>query len=257
MPSGLRHPGEFCWINILTPDAAAAREFFARVLGWGYQEIAGLGHTILVDGHPIGGLFDIDAPQTPPDTAPILGVMLRIENADATAARVNELGGRARPAFDIGQSGRMAVCFDVSGAEFDVWQPKQMAGTAVDSNAHGAPNWFELMTTDVDGAVAFYGGLFGWQARQVPGTGYSVMMLGERDVGGVQAITARMGAMQPHWVTYLTVADVDATAQLAVELGGRIDLQVRDSHGVRLCGIVSPQGVGFRVVAQSRTRGTS
>jgi predicted enzyme related to lactoylglutathione lyase len=46
--TGPRRPGDFCWFNILTPDAEAARLFFAELFGWGYGEIPGLGHTVLV-----------------------------------------------------------------------------------------------------------------------------------------------------------------------------------------------------------------
>jgi hypothetical protein len=34
------------------------------------------------------------------------------------------LGGTARPAFDIGEQGRMVVCHDPNGCEFDIWEPK-------------------------------------------------------------------------------------------------------------------------------------
>ena len=34
MSHGIRKPGEFCWINVITPQPDAAREFFAAVLGW-------------------------------------------------------------------------------------------------------------------------------------------------------------------------------------------------------------------------------
>lgn len=30
---------------------------------------------------------------------------------------------------------------------------------------HGAPNWLDLGTPDLDGALGFYGALFGWTFR--------------------------------------------------------------------------------------------
>ena len=44
MATGIRRTGEFCWINMLTPRPAQAMEFFARVLGWTYFEMPGIGH---------------------------------------------------------------------------------------------------------------------------------------------------------------------------------------------------------------------
>ena len=50
-----RQPGEFCWINLLTPEPEEAKAFFAGVLGWTYGEIPGMGWSILADGGAVGG----------------------------------------------------------------------------------------------------------------------------------------------------------------------------------------------------------
>ena len=50
MGIGFREPGEFCWINMLTPRPAEAMGFFAAVLGWTYFEIPGISHGIRVGG---------------------------------------------------------------------------------------------------------------------------------------------------------------------------------------------------------------
>jgi predicted enzyme related to lactoylglutathione lyase len=135
MPRRVRNAGEFCWINMLTPDPDAARDFFAKLLGWTYSEMPGMGHLIRVDGSDIGGLFDLNSPQTPPGTPPLIGVMVKVENADAVAEKVKKLGGKAEPAFDIAENGRMAVCHDPSGANFDLWEGKNSPGTDVDTPA--------------------------------------------------------------------------------------------------------------------------
>ncbi len=130
--------------------------------------------------------------------------MVKVESADATVAKVTALGGKAMPAFDIMDQGRMAVCFDPNGAAFDVWQAKQGPGMSADTSQHGAPSWFETMTTDVDRAAAFYAGLFGWtpEAMPMPGMTYTTFKLGADYVAGMMAITPEMGAMPPHWGTY-------------------------------------------------------
>ena len=43
-----------------------------------------------------------------------------------------------RRLYDILDQGRMAVCFDPNGAEFDVWEPKSMQGTDADAWARWA-----------------------------------------------------------------------------------------------------------------------
>ena len=58
MTTGVRSAGEFCWINMLTPEPRAACDFFATVLGWTYGDIPGMGYVVKAGGHEIGGLFD-------------------------------------------------------------------------------------------------------------------------------------------------------------------------------------------------------
>jgi predicted enzyme related to lactoylglutathione lyase len=255
MTIGTRKPGEFCWINMLTPQPAEARAFFGKALGWSYFEMPGIGHGVRVGGHDIGGLFDLEGPNTPEGTPPLIGVMVKVESADATCAKVTALGGRAKPAFDIMDQGRMAICFDPNGAEFDVWEPKKMLGTAVDSSQHGAPSWFETMTTDVDRASKFYSGLFGWtpEVMRSPSFTYTTFKNGAADVAGMLPITPEMGELRPHWVTYFTVTDAEETAREAVELGATLCRRVHDVPGVgRFCGITSPQGVTFCVIEYTR-----
>ena len=99
----------------------------------------GMGHRVQVDGHDIGGLFDLAGPNTPPGMPPLIGVMVKVESADAAGEKVTALGGKAMPAFDIMDQGRMAVCFDPNGAQFDVWEPKKGPGTDVDTSLDRQP----------------------------------------------------------------------------------------------------------------------
>lgn len=251
MATRLRKTGEFCWINILTPDPAAARAFFATLLGWTYSEIPSMGHLIHVGGHPIGGLFDLASPQTPMGTPPHIGVMVKVDDADATAAKVAALGGRALPAFDIMDQGRMAVCFDPAGANFDVWQARAGPGTDVDAMAIGAPSWFETMTVDVARGKAFYGALFGWthETMDMGEFQYTTFKLGSDYVAGMMEISADMQGVPPHWAVYFTVADTDASTKRATELGATALVPPTDIPDVgRFSVLKSPQGVAFCVI---------
>jgi uncharacterized protein len=253
--TGLRKVGEFCWINMLTPQPAEARAFFGPLLGWTYIELAGIGHGVQVGGRHVGGLFDLHGPNTPPGLQPQIGVMVKVDSADATAAKVTALGGQAKPAFDIMDHGRMACCTDPNGAEFDVWEPKTMPGTDVDSTLHGAPSWFETLTTDVDRATSFYTDLFGWtpEVNHAPGFAYTTFKLGGAYVSGLMPITPQMGNLQPHWGVYFTVTDADATARQALDLGGKLCVPVCAIPGVgRFAGVLSPQGVPFYVIEYTR-----
>lgn len=247
MASGIRRTHDFCWINMLTPQPDAAREFFGKLLNWTYAQIPE-GHLIRVNGKDIGGLFDLNGPQTPPGTPPCIGVMVKVESADAAGAKVNGLGGKALPAFDVGPQGRMAVCFDPNGANIDVWQGGASPGTDADTMHHGAPSWFETMTTDTAKATKFYCDLFGWQAEvmPMPDMEYTTFKLGDDFIAGMMAIKPEWGEMPPNWGVYFTVKDVDASLKLATELGATACMPVTPVPNVgRFCALTSPQGVMF------------
>lgn len=247
----VRAPGEFCWINILTAKPAEACAFFTKVLGWTYGDIPGLGYNIKVDGRNVGGLFDLEGPNTPPGTRAVVGVMVKVVSADDTCARIAALGGKAQPAFDIMNAGRMAVCFDPAGAQFDIWEPKAMQGMDVDPMATGAPTWHETISRDAEKASVFYQKLFGWTAQQkeVPGFTYTSFFQGDRPVAGLMPVLPHMGDTPSHWGVYFAVPNVDETAKVAEAAGGTVCIPPMDIADVgRFAGLMSPQGVMFYVL---------
>ena len=255
MGSGARKAGEFCWINVLTPNPAESKAWFSEILGWTYSDLAGMGDSIKVNGREIGGLFDLNSPNTPPGTPPLIGVMVKTDDADATSAKANTLGGRAKPAFDIMDAGRMAEIKDPSGAQIDVWQPIKQPGTDADKAHHGAPSWYELYSNDTKAGAKFYTDLFGWtsEVMQVPGMDYTVLSFDGVQIAGMMAASGGMMDVPPHWATYFTVDDIDKTAAQAAELGGTVFVPPMDIPEVgRFAGLISPQGVRFYAMTYLR-----
>lgn len=243
-----RATGEFCWTNMLTPKPEEAKAFFGALFGWTFKDMAGLGYVVRLDGNDIGGLFDLHGINTPKDARPGFGTMVKVDDADGSAAWAKALGGTHKEPFEIFGQGRMAVCCDPTGAEFDLWQPKKLQGFAVDPRQHGAPTWFETLTTDTARAIAFYEKLFEWTSRTSPmpgGIDYTVFSKAGKDVAGLMAIPPGMTA-PAHWGVYFTVSDIQDVAAKAERLGGTLCVPIRDIPGIgRFCGIISPQGVMF------------
>ena len=85
--------------------------------------------------------------------------------------------------------------------------------------------WTDLATTDPEGAKAFYGGLFGWEAMDMPageaGT-YTMLRLDGDAVCALYELEAERREMgiPSHWLSYVSVESADATAKRAEELGG-------------------------------------
>jgi len=261
MPQGPRRAGEFCWINILTPRPDEARAYFNAVLGWTYDAMpGGLGHVIHAHGQDVGAIFDVGRPDRAGDCEPCIGIMIQVPDAIAATAQARQLGGSAKAPLDLGTRARMAVCHDPLGAEFDVLEPRSFAGTEADSTLHGAPSWIECFTSDVERATAFYAGLFGWNAQPMPSHvgPYTVFQLAGAPVAGLCALSEVMPSQVPNWHTYFTVEDPDAAARLTLELGGHVTMGPRDVPSAgRMCGLVSPQGVPFRVIRYSTEAGSA
>ena len=116
----LRH-GAFGWNELMTTDTEAARQFYTTLFGWETEEapiegMEGMTYTVIkVDGDPVGGLTGM--PPEGQSMPPTWGVYITVDDVDATAGRVEELGGKLlRPPMDIPKVGRFCVIQDPQGA---------------------------------------------------------------------------------------------------------------------------------------------
>ena len=111
-----------------------------------------------------------------------------------------------------------------------------------DANA-GRLVWYELLTTDPAGAMAFYPAVTGWKTERF-GADYTMWVGAQGPLGGVALLpesARRMGAL-PYWQANVQVADVDQTVAKVKQLGGQVFV-VEDVPTVgRLAVIADPQG---------------
>jgi predicted enzyme related to lactoylglutathione lyase len=108
--------------------------------------------------------------------------------------------------------------------------------------------WFEHNTTDVGKAKGFYGELFGWgvQSLSMGETSYEMITAGETPIGGYVKLEGK-GA--PHWTSYVSVEDVDATAKKIVAAGGKVLAPAFDVPTVgRMSQVADPQGASFWIM---------
>ncbi len=120
------------------------------------------------------------------------------------------------------------------------------------SDVRGKFLWYELMTTDPDAAVDFYGSVVGWGTEAWEGgpTPYRMWTAGETPVGGLMELPeeARAQGAPPHWLPYIGTPDVDATISQAEELGGGVIVPAMDLPEVgRMAILGDPQGAVFAI----------
>lgn len=119
-------------------------------------------------------------------------------------------------------------------------------------NANGRFYWYDLITTDVEGAKSFYTKLIGWETMAFDGAGqpYTMWMNGEAPIGGVGVLPeeARKAGAPPHWIAYVLVPSVDDALKQAQKLGGKVVVPGTDIPTVGRFGILTdPQGVQIAV----------
>lgn len=112
--------------------------------------------------------------------------------------------------------------------------------------------WADLVTPDLDTAKRFYGGLFGWTFREVPGDPNYTLVLrdGEALAGLYQKAPPPGPAAQPAWLTFLAVRDVNAAQSIARQHGGTVLVKPHDyPQRGRQAVLADPDGAVFAVLA--------
>lgn len=118
-------PGALCWNELVTRDPDRARAFYSQVFGWTYEvhETGPSGYRIIktaASGKLNGGVWKMDDDWG--DAPPLWMVYFAVADADASTARLKELGGSvSAPPFDT-SVGKIAVVADPQGAMFSLIQ---------------------------------------------------------------------------------------------------------------------------------------
>jgi predicted enzyme related to lactoylglutathione lyase len=116
------------------------------------------------------------------------------------------------------------------------------------SYAPGTPSWADI-GTDVEGAKAFYSGLFGWQTQEAGPAeetgGYGFF---QKDGQNVAGYGPQQNPGPPVWSTYISVADADQTAKAVEAAGGTVVMAPMDVMTAgRMAVFQDPQGGFFSV----------
>jgi hypothetical protein len=241
-------PGTPSWVDLGSPDIAAAAAFYTGMFGWdapeGPPETGGY-RNCTYKGRPVAGI----GPQMA-EGPPYWTTYVAVADADAAAAKVTAAGGTTLLApMDVMSFGRMAVFMDPVGAAFSIWQ----AGDHVGAGLVNEPNtlcWNELACRDPEGAKSFYGAVFGWTPQTDEATGPYVMWnLNGRVVGGMMPMDENFPAeVPPHWMPYFAVDDTDASAARAADLGGEVVMGPMDLPVGRMAVLKDPHGAVFSII---------
>jgi hypothetical protein len=111
--------GQMVHLEIPAGDTAKARAFWGGLFGWQWQAFDGPSeyHMTRFSDSTGGAIYT-------PDPADRRGarVYFDVDDINAGAARVRELGGEAGDAMPVPAMGWFALCTDTEGNDFGLWQ---------------------------------------------------------------------------------------------------------------------------------------
>jgi predicted enzyme related to lactoylglutathione lyase len=109
--------------------------------------------------------------------------------------------------------------------------------------------WVELATTNLPASKVFYGTLFGWTVTDasLDGVPYSILTVGDREVGGMTALSkeARKSGTASYWFSYVAVDDAGAIAAKAAQLGGQSVMDPMETGPASIAVLRDPAGAVF------------
>lgn len=244
-------PGTFCWVDLITSDAEGAKAFYGELFGWEFTDNDMGGGAVYsmgeVGGNRTAGVMG------GADQPPHWNSYIAVASAEETVRKAEEAGAKVvQPVVEIPGSGKMAFVQDPSGATVGLWEAEDNIGAQL-VNAHGAFSWNDLQTHDVDKAVEFYTGVFGWEVGTVEDDEEHervMIRVGETQNGGMAKLPDVMSPeTPPHWLVFFAVDDVDAAIETAERAGGAKQVGPLDLPAGRIAILTDPQGAAFALFA--------
>lgn len=243
-------PGTPSWVDLSSTDPAASKDFYGPLLGWSFDDQGDTGYSMaLFDGVPVAGLMEQPAEQAAAGVPPVWASYVTVGDCAAVTAKVEPAGGTVMaPPMDVMDAGKMSVIVDPTGAVICTWEPGEHIGAGL-VNEPGTLCWNELMTSDVNAALAFYGAVFGWTGQTFPmdGFDYTELQMDGRGIAG--AMPPPMEGIPANWGVYLGVEDADAAAAEATSMGATVVAPPMDGPPGRWVVITDPQGAQVSLMA--------
>lgn len=217
------------WVDLATTDHAAAKEFYASLFGWDYDDqYTPEGSTYsmaMLDGHTVAGISQMN-PEAAAQMPPVWSTYLAVDDLDAVVAEVPDSGGGVMVApMDVMKAGRMAFITDPTGASVGLWQAGLHKGAQL-VNEPGTLIWNECFTEHVESAAKFYDAILGTTHITADMGGrepYTTLNVDDQAVGGYMRRNPEQHPDVPNcWLVYFASPDIDDTVAKINAGGGSV-----------------------------------
>lgn len=247
--------GKFCWVELSTTDVDAARSFYGEVVGWSVRSVPmpGMDYAMWIkpgSEDAAGGVSVLAEEAKAMGAPPHWLLHVAVDDIDATLAKATELGGTVLlPHTPIPGYGAFAILADPQGAAIGVFKGNDDSPVPGIEATLGGIAWHELMTSDLAGAQAFYGPLFGWETIDTMDMGehgpYAMFGASAEQMWG--GMMKRTDGMPSAWTPYFNVPDADVAATRTKAMGGQVFVTMDVPAGGRITMGMDPQGAVFAV----------
>ena len=245
------HAGKVVLRELVTPDLATAKQFYAGLFGWTFRDSQAGGIKYAqasLDDHTVAGIIQRYIPAGE-HRQPAWLSFISVPDVDAATRAASQLGGKVLfEPHSFPDRGREAVFADPRGAVFAVLASS--SGDPPDVLAEpGEWIWSSLLTSDPDTDAAFYQALLDYEVFELPAAkGAEHFMLASENYAraSVNSLPPNVPGMQPHWLNYVRVDDAAKMTAKVAALGGRVLVQPRvDRYGGRIAIVADPLGAPF------------
>jgi uncharacterized protein len=241
--------GEFCWVDLTSPDVPASVDFYSALFGWEPEELDVPDSTYVnfrVRGRLAAGV--VEPWREEGKAGPHWNCYVSVDDAEQYAKRAEAAGGTiVMNGLDIDDDGRMAVIADPAGGVLRLWEPKAIFGAEIAFEPNSF-TWFELMSADPGAAAPFYSDLFGWRAdvQPMPEGDYTVFYKDGKQACGL--LQAPPGTPKT-WMPYFHITDTDGFVDRAEDLGARVSVDPENVPDIgRFAVMTDPLGAMFAVI---------
>ena len=249
-PTGIHHQGKFVWNDLLTNDVNAAKEFYGQLFGWTFAQL-GRYTVVQNNGRNIGGMVELKTDPDNPSAARWL-CTLSVDDVDEAVTLFIAEGGTVNEGpLELLNRGKGALVRDPLGAQLVLLHAKD--GDPEDEEpAMMSWLWHELWSNNAEASLAFYQKLAGYDFEGDV-SDYLVLTREDQWRAGIRYLDE--SDLEMRWVPVVRVADTEAVAEKAEQLGGEIRVAPRPTEsGGSVALLVDPSGA--RVIIQSWTAPT-
>lgn len=122
-----------------------------------------------------------------------------------------------------------------------------------ESNAPGTVIWRDLTVPDAEAIRDFYASVIGWEAEPLDMGGYADYVMRapgvDEPVAGICHTRGENADLPPQWLSYVAVADLEASLQRCTERGGALVTPIKGNGATgRYCVIRDPAGANLALM---------